>query len=646
MKATDLVMNRSKAMRMSESFFSPRFCQPIHWLGRQVGTIVLCATLALLISSCSEKKDQITDRVPRASDTLYTVDAAMDIYAYEPERALTIIDSALLLGNVEYDFAQLVRAKIFSQSLEDNQLDSAQVILLGLLNSDYTEDKFIREEVYDLLLNIAYKRQQLELQLHWGARKVECCRELGRETEALRTEADLAFALAQLGEEQKGLTKLNSIIAKLDGQRNIDKMDACIIALKRKIFTLKQMGQEEEAISVARHIIEILNGYREHYTEYANDSYRLAQTEEVSQSYCEFYIAQANSSIANSYALLGETDSARHYLALYEQSNYSHTYAGRKYIVPTYCLLGDYDKMDEIYDEMVQKMGTDTLNNEYADLLHGRADEAETQRNYQLANAYLHRYNRVKQQLNEILLRSKAYEYATRYQLQEEKMKAENEQRRAKTSMYMSIVGYTLLLFAIGVIVWMGILYRNIRRKNRILAEQISETVHYKNVFQKLNAEAEAEVTPAVQITPASTMEEALNAADSKSNIYNSEPKNLDDLSDEQLFKFLSETIRRERLFTNPILGRQMLMDRYNLSERRIGAAFSRGSEHNSLPDFVRELRLDYACQLLTEHDEMTISDVASASGFSSLAVFSREFKRKFDLTPTFYRQQINEKSL
>ena len=121
-------------------------------------------------------------------------------------------------------------------------MDSAQVILLGLLNSDYTEDKFIREEVYDLLLNIAYKRQQLELQLHWGARKVECCRELGRETEALRTEADLAFALAQLGEEQKGLTKLNSIIAKLDGQRNIDKMDACIIALKRKIFTLKQMG--------------------------------------------------------------------------------------------------------------------------------------------------------------------------------------------------------------------------------------------------------------------------------------------------------------------------------------------------------------------------------------------------------------------
>ena len=143
----------------------------------------------------------MTDREPQASDSLYTSKAAMNIYAYEPERALTIIDSALLLGNVEFNHAQLMRAKIFSQSLEENQLDSAQEILIGLLNSDYTEDKLMREEVFDMLLDIARNRQQFELQLHWGTRKVECSRDLGRETEALRTEADLAFALAQLGEE-------------------------------------------------------------------------------------------------------------------------------------------------------------------------------------------------------------------------------------------------------------------------------------------------------------------------------------------------------------------------------------------------------------------------------------------------------------
>ncbi len=444
MNAVVLVKNKGKAVNMLESCVFLRF-RRFHLLGRQKGAVVLCAALALLIISCSGKKDQVTDREPQASDTLYTSKAAMNIYAYEPERALTIIDSALLLGNIEQGKANLLKAKIFCQSLVENRLDTAQVILLGLLNSDYTEDKLLREEVFDLLLDIARKRQQFELQLHWGTRKVECSRDLGRETEALRTEADLAFALAQLGEEEKALYKLNGIIAKLDGHRNIDKMDACIVALKRKIIILKQMERWEDAIPVAWHVIKILNGYREHYTEYIDDSYRLAQTDEVTRRYCDFYTAQAHNYIANSYAMLGKTDSARHYLALYEQSNYSHTYAGRKFIVPTYRLLRDYDKMDEIYAEMARKMGGDTLNNEYAEMLQGWADEAEAHGDYHVANAYLHRYNHLKQQLNDRLLRSRAYEYATRYQLQEETMKAENEQRRAKNSVYMSIVGYTLL---------------------------------------------------------------------------------------------------------------------------------------------------------------------------------------------------------
>ena len=38
----------------------------------------------------------------RPSDTLYTEKAAMSVYALQPERALQIIDSAVLLGNPKY----------------------------------------------------------------------------------------------------------------------------------------------------------------------------------------------------------------------------------------------------------------------------------------------------------------------------------------------------------------------------------------------------------------------------------------------------------------------------------------------------------------------------------------------------------------
>lgn len=48
-----------------------------------------------------------------AADTLYTEKAAMDIYASQPERALQIIDSAVILGNMNPLRADLLRAFIF-----------------------------------------------------------------------------------------------------------------------------------------------------------------------------------------------------------------------------------------------------------------------------------------------------------------------------------------------------------------------------------------------------------------------------------------------------------------------------------------------------------------------------------------------------
>ena len=36
----------------------------------------------------------------KKADTIYTQQAAMNIYAYQPERALQIIDSAVIVGNI------------------------------------------------------------------------------------------------------------------------------------------------------------------------------------------------------------------------------------------------------------------------------------------------------------------------------------------------------------------------------------------------------------------------------------------------------------------------------------------------------------------------------------------------------------------
>ena len=586
---------------------------------RKLQHIILIATLPILLASCTGK-GTTAQREPQPNDTLYTAEAAMKVFAYKPERALTLIDSALIVGNIEEDEARLLRAKIYSQSLVDKQQDTAQQILLELLESEYTEDLANREIVLDLLYNIALNRQQGERQLHWATLKAECCREQGRETEALRTEAEMGYILAKLGEEEKGLAKLNGVIATLDGQRHTDEMDACVIALKRKITVLRQLQRDEEIIPLAQHIIEIVEDYRQHYTEYTDNAYRLPHDKEQTERYCNYYAAQAQGFLARAYANLGDMETARHYVDLFEQSDYGKTMSGRSMIARSWCLLGDYDKMLATYDEVKAKMGSDTINSEYAEMLFGYARAAEAAGDLNASIAYWQRYSDMNNLLNKQLLESRAHEYATRYQLQEERMNTEREQAKAKNNRNLAIAGFILAFVAAGFIVWLLIQHRAINRKNRVLVEQIAEAMKYKKMNEELSAKSEE-------------LKEKSEALEAKDEVALSD--------DELLFRLLSEVIRRERLFTDPGFGRQTLIDRFHLTERRIAAIFAHAG---SLPDFIRELRLDYACHLLAEQPEMSIHDIAIASGFSSLPVFSRDFKRQLEVSPTFYREQMTAK--
>ena len=114
-------------------------------------------------------------------------------------------------------------------------------------------------------------------------------------------------------------------------------------------------------------------------------------------------------------------------------------------------------------------------------------------------------------------------------------------------------------------------------------------------------------------------------------------------ITDEQLFLFLRDLIENEQLFLQPDFGRQSLIDRTGLSKEHIGAAFAQGSDNASLPAYVRELRLDYAVRLMNDKPELTVEQVSMASGFTSADTFTRNFRAKFGMTPTTYKQTQND---
>ena len=54
----------------------------------------------------------------------------------------------------------------------------------------------------------------------------------------------------------------------------------------------------------------------------------------------------------------------------------------------------------------------------------------------------------------------------------------------------------------------------------------------------------------------------------------------------------------------------------------------------------LTDCRMHYATKLLAERSDMSIAEIAQASGFPSADTFGRNFRQKYALTPSQYRKQ------
>ena len=108
--------------------------------------------------------------------------------------------------------------------------------------------------------------------------------------------------------------------------------------------------------------------------------------------------------------------------------------------------------------------------------------------------------------------------------------------------------------------------------------------------------------------------------------------------TDGELYKQLTDAIRNEQLYTVPKFGRKELVERFHLSSKRVSTAFSMAG--TSVPEFIRECRLEHARKLIVERPDMTLVEIATASGFVHASTFTVDFKNKYGVSPTKYREQ------
>ena len=321
----------------------------------------------------------------------------------------------------------------------------------------------------------------------------------------------------------------------------------------------------------------------------------------------------------------GQESDAAHYYADYAKSDYGQCLEGRingcEYLMSAhrYAEAADiYTDLDQFirewgYDYDLETIGHNLLPKLRANYLSGRQDSA-LRVAMQIAEVYDTALVRQK--------RSESAELATIYDTQgkERKIIEQRAENRLVTAISIAITILALLILTFAVYIFRQ--WRFIKKKNRVLVDQINEALAYKKKLKEQNK---------VQIeTNESTAGAELSISD------------FTEFSDEQLFLCLRDLIENEQLFLKPDFGRQTLIEYTGLSKERIGAAFAQGSDSVSLPAYVRELRLDYAVRMMNDQPDIAVELVSQASGFTNADTFTRNFRAKYGMTPTIYKQTLN----
>ncbi len=545
---------------------------------------------------------------------------------------LTIVGCSGGSGSNDYPAtgfsALLEQAKGYTYPTDTMNPDTARMMALALLEHDSVRtDADKRMQVLRLLTDAARISLDYEEQLKWSTQLATLCREQGDETEALRTESEIGIVLTHLGQRTEGFAMLDKAIVQLEPQRRFAELDACIIAMKRKLMALSLLPsvtmpgdsvtpeqRYHNIISLAEKFVAKLDDYEQHPQDYADGSPRQPDSDEVA-GYCDFYRSQGYVFLAQANASSGNREKARHYCSLFEQSGFGQTLNGRSAISETWRLLGDYDKMLATYDEIDRQADSDTLNTNYVRQLRGRAEAAAAHGDHKASQHYWQRHDLLSQAINDQLQASEAHDYAARYHAYEQQMEIQQREAEASRNALLAIAALVIALLAAGFAVYYFRQQRIIRHKNRVLVEQMTDAVEYK---RRMEGEKNQEAVP---LNPDETVD-------------------FDALSIDELSQHIRSVIIRERLYLSTQFDRQAAIDYFHLSKERIGAAFSQGSEFPTIADFINHCRLEYAKELLAVSLEMTIDDIASAAGFGTRRTFSRLFKERYSITPTEYRNQ------
>lgn len=103
---------------------------------------------------------------------------------------------------------------------------------------------------------------------------------------------------------------------------------------------------------------------------------------------------------------------------------------------------------------------------------------------------------------------------------------------------------------------------------------------------------------------------------------------------DSELFEIIDYTIKSERIYSNINLMRSDVMRHFAISRHRLNELFTKYADGKSFPQYINELRINEAHDLIMNHPEMTLVEIASQVGLTPPNL-CRLFKQRYGVAPS-----------
>lgn len=542
-------------------------------------------------------------------DSRYTESSAMSRHRTEPERALVMIDSAVLVGNISWQRGEYLKAVTQYGGLHDLPL-AAQTCLNMLEKGDVLTDTVTIERTYMLLAGIEYTLGNHPAIIRYATEASRLAHILNQPGEVGKAAGLIAQSMAQTGKTDEGIELLNGTISELRDINTFEGVTAYHEASKKLIRIYIDNLRFADVVPVCEADLARIDKLDSH-----PERFNLNEGFDPSE-FVDYARGQALAYLTIAYARMEDIPKARETMNEVLKTNWSHSVDCDKIMSAAYLYMGEFDRFEKAMQRFEHSY-PDTINPNYVICLEQRFAAARMQGHTDEAIDYMQRIHIIRDSLDARNQRERLHELATQYHLQEEQFIRQQKEAEAERARIIIITLTIGLLVTACFLLWFFRQERLMKKKNKVLAREIADAITYKEKYLeslKQDTESGARQEPS------------------------------DDVSDKDpdvmLFNQIQDLVAGEKLFLDPNLDRQMLVDRLGVSKERVGAAFAKGSPYKSLIEYLNDCRLPYAAKLLTERPDLSVADVAHESGFANADTLGRNFKVKYALTPTEYREQ------